>query len=203
MKSSLITSVLSLTSMAIASPLETRSGNTKCIKISDREARDYVNRNIAFWERKGGDRNIEKNAEGIYSKDFKLISNSARSARGLPITSAALHSSRASWVSDFKKNVPKVNKDTVIDYFIDCNTFILFQRFETGNFRDRIETQTIEIQTLEKSKKFGIVAKETRVEFDSVAFGRAFGGVYTPPKGGKGGKGEKGEEKKDDDEQRL
>ncbi len=85
MKFSVVTSVLGLASMAVASPLENRQNKDKCIDVSARDARAYVERTIAFWERKGGDRSIEKNAEAIYSKDYKLTSNSIRSSRGLPV----------------------------------------------------------------------------------------------------------------------
>ncbi|KAF7191187.1 hypothetical protein HII31_07547 [Pseudocercospora fuligena] len=177
MKLTFITSLAGLGSLATAIPSDLfESGDYgKC--ISKWEAKQWINSNIAMWNRKG---DWKKLAKTLYADDFKAKSNSIKSSRGVKLSDDPYYNSLNDFVTDLDKKIPKIYDQSTVGYYLDCNTLIWVRNIGHVDGCDD-PVRDISVLTMQRKGK-KIQAKDGLVEFDSIKWGKALGGKYDPPK---------------------
>ncbi|KXT16724.1 hypothetical protein AC579_5282 [Pseudocercospora musae] len=177
MKLTLFTSLAGLGSLATAIPSELfeRGDYGKC--ISRWEAKQWINSNIAMWDRKGDWKRLAKT---LYADDFKAKSNSIKSSRGVRLSDDPYYNSLSDFVSELDKKIPKIYDQSTVGYYLDCNTLIWVRNIgRVDGCNDPI--RDISVLTMQRKGK-KIRAKDALIEFDSIKWGKALGGKYNPPK---------------------
>ncbi|KXS96452.1 hypothetical protein AC578_3245 [Pseudocercospora eumusae] len=177
MKLTLITSLAGLGALATAIPSELfeRGDYGRC--ISKWEAKQWINSNIAMWNRKGDWKRLAKT---LYADDFKAKSNSIKSSRGFKLTDDPYYNSLNDFITDLDKKIPTIYDQSTVGYYLDCNTLVWVRNIGRVKGCDD-PVRDISVLTMQRKGK-KIQAKDGLIEFDSIKWGKALGGKYDPPK---------------------
>ncbi|KAK4615342.1 hypothetical protein CLAFUW4_10590 [Fulvia fulva] len=156
--------------------IETRDTCTDTINREDAET--FIELNKAMWKREKG---WQKLAKGLYDKDFQLYSNAVPSSFGGDINDQPVYKSRAEFVKELETRIPSTAKQSTVGFWVDCHELIWLRRIGEVAGKSHFVTQDMSVFSMQRTKAGSWQVKSARVEYDSIPWGRALGGTYTPP----------------------